>query len=47
MSANVLKEILGHEKIQTTLDTYTSVFEKFNKDENNKYDNYMKKICLI
>ena len=46
MSANVLKEILGHEKIQTTLDTYTSVFEKFNKDENNKYDNYMKKIGM-
>ncbi len=46
MSANVLKEILGHEKIQTTLDTYTSVFEKFNKDENDKYDNYMKKIGM-
>lgn len=46
ISANVLKEILGHEKIQTTLDTYTSVFEKFNKDENDKYDNYMKKIGM-
>lgn len=46
MSANVLKEILGHEKIQTTLDTYTSVFEKFNKDENDKYNNYMKKIGM-
>lgn len=46
MSANVLKEILGHEKIQTTLDTYTSVFEKFNKNENDKYNNYMKKIGM-
>ncbi len=46
MSANVLKEILGHEKIQTTLDTYTSVFEKFNKDENNKYNDYMKQIGM-
>lgn len=46
MSANVLKEILGHEKIQTTLDTYTSVFEKFNKDENNKYNDYMKQFGM-
>lgn len=42
MSAKVLQQILGHRKIQTTLDTYTSVFEKFNKDENEKYDIYMK-----
>lgn len=46
MSAKVLQEILGHRKIQTTLDTYTSVFEKFNKDENNKYNNYMKQIGM-
>lgn len=42
MSAKVLQQILGHKKIQTTLDTYTSVFEKFNKTENEKYDLYMK-----
>lgn len=46
MSAKVLQKILGHSKIQTTLDTYTSVFEKFNKDENEKYENYLKKIGL-
>ena len=46
MSAKVLQEILGHQKIETTLDTYTSVFEKFNKDENEKYNNYMKQIGL-
>lgn len=46
MSANVLKEILGHEKIQTTLDTYTSIFKKFNKDENNKYNDYMQLIGM-
>ena len=46
MSAKVLQEILGHRKIQTTLDTYTSVFEKFNKDENEKYNNYMKEIGM-
>ena len=46
MSAKVLQELLGHENIETTLNTYTSVFDKFNKDENEKYNNYMKKIGL-
>ena len=46
MSAKVLQKNLGHKKIQTTLDTYTSVFEKFNKDENEKYNMYMKEIGL-
>lgn len=43
ISAKVLQKNLGHSKIETTLDTYTSVFEKFNKEENRKYDIYMKK----
>ena len=42
MSAKVLQKNLGHKKIQTTLDTYTSIFEKFNKYENEKYNEYMK-----
>lgn len=46
MSAKVLQQILGHKKIQTTLDTYTSVFNKFNIDENEKYNNYMKKLGI-
>ena len=46
MQAKVLQQILGHKNISTTLDTYTSVFEKFNKDENTKYENYMKQIGL-
>lgn len=46
MSAKVLQKHLGHTRIQTTLDTYTSVFEKFNKDENEKYNLYMKEIGL-
>ena len=46
MSAKVLQELLGHENIETTLNTYTSVFDKFNKDENEKYNNYMKEIGL-
>ncbi len=44
MSAKVLQKNLGHKKIQTTLDTYTSVFDKFNEDENKKYDLYMEKL---
>ena len=46
VSAKVLQQTLGHKKIQTTLDTYTSIFEKFNKDENEKCNSYMKKIGL-
>lgn len=44
MSAKVLQKNLGHSKIQTTLDTYTSVFEKFNLEENQKYELYMSSI---
>lgn len=46
ISAKVLQKNLGHKKIQTTLDTYTSVFEKFNKDENEKYNIYMQKLGM-
>ena len=46
MSAKVLQQTLGHKKIQTTLDTYTSVFDKFNKDESEKYNLYMKELGL-
>lgn len=30
----ILQKNLGDRRIETTLNTYTSVFEKFNKDEN-------------
>ena len=46
MSAKVLQKNLGHKEIQTTLDTYTSVFDKFNEDENKKYDLYMKRLKI-
>ena len=46
MSPKVLQKILGHKKIETTLDTYTSVFEKFTNDENDKYNSYMKKLGI-
>ena len=45
-SAKVLQKILGHRNIETTLNTYTSVFDKFNKDENQKYINYMQNLGL-
>ena len=33
MSDVVLSKLLGHKDIQTTLNTYTSVFNKFKEDE--------------
>lgn len=46
MSAKVLQKQLGHAKIETTLNIYTSVFEKFTFDENEKVDLYLNKILL-
>lgn len=46
VSAKVLQQILGHKNINTTLDTYTSVFAEFNKDENEKYNRYLEEKCL-
>ena len=33
MQAKALQKILGHKRIQTTLDTYTSVFKEFSQNE--------------
>ena len=41
MSAVVLSKLLGHKDIQTTLDTYTSVFNRFKVDEVQKYLDYL------
>ena len=41
MSAVVLQKILGHKDIETTLNTYTSVFNKFKEDEMDKFKNYL------
>lgn len=43
-SAKVLQKLLGHSKIETTLNTYASVFDTFKEDENQKYIEYMKKV---
>ena len=41
MKAKALQKILGHKKIETTLDTYTSVFKEFSQDELEKVTNYL------
>lgn len=42
MSAVALSRILGHKDIETTLNTYTSVFNKYKKDELEKVESYLK-----
>lgn len=41
MSATVLQKLLGHKDIQTTINTYTSIFDKFRDNEIDKYINYI------
>ena len=43
MSAKVLQMKLGHKNIATTMDTYASVFEKFQLQEDDKYNLYLEK----
>lgn len=43
MSAKVLQQKLGHKNITTTLDTYASVFEKFQLQEDDKFNAYLDK----
>lgn len=42
MQPKALQQILGHKKIQTTLDTYTSVFKEYKEDELKKVTQYLK-----
>jgi integrase len=44
MPAEILSKILGHRDIQTTLNTYTTIFEKNKKSAINLYINYIKEI---
>lgn len=44
MTAVVLSKLLGHTDVDTTLNTYTSVFNKFKENEVNKYLEYMNSI---
>ncbi len=47
MSSKVLQRKLGHANITTTLDTYASVFAKFEDNEDDKYNRYIRKEGLI
>ncbi len=40
MQIKALQKILGHKEIQTTLNTYTSVFKEFSKTELEKVTGY-------
>lgn len=42
ISAPVLKTYLGHTDISTTINTYVDIFNKFQKEELKKYEEYMK-----
>lgn len=44
MTAVVLSKLLGHADIETTLNTYTSVFNKFKEDEVQKYLDYINQL---
>ena len=41
MQPNTLKKLLGHEDIETTLNTYCDVFEKLQSDNVRQYESYM------
>ena len=43
MNIKVLQKKLGHKNIQTTLDTYASVFDKFEESEEDKLLDYLEK----
>lgn len=44
MPAEVLQRLLGHSDISTTINTYTSVFNKYKQEQVDKYTSYMKNI---
>ena len=43
----VLQVILGHKKIEITLNTYASVLNDFSFEETNKYSNYLQKVGIM
>lgn len=44
MPAEVLQKLLGHKDIQTTINTYTTIFDKFKNEQVDKYVEYMQNI---
>jgi len=47
MTAVVLQRLMGHKDIKVTLNTYTSVFNKFKEDEIDKVNLYLVSNNLI
>ncbi len=43
MQVKALQQILGHKKVEITLNVYTSVFKEFNQNEIKKVTNYLEK----
>ncbi len=41
MTAVVLQRLMGHKDVTVTLNTYTSVFNKFKEDELEKVNKYL------
>lgn len=44
MPAEVLQKLLGHKDIQTTINTYTTIFDKYKKEQVDKYVEYIQSI---
>ena len=42
--AEVLQKLLGHKDIETTINTYTTIFDKYKKEQIDKYVNYIQNI---
>ncbi len=42
--AEVLQKLLGHKDIETTINTYTTIFDKLKKEQVDKYVEYMSNI---
>ena len=40
--AEVLQKLLGHKDISITINTYTTIFDKYKKDSLNLYIDYIK-----
>lgn len=46
MQPNTLKKLLGHEDIETTLNTYCDVFERLQSDNVRQYEQYMQSLGI-
>ena len=44
VNTRVIQKLLGHKDIQTTINTYTTIFDKFKKEQVDKYVEYIQNI---